>query len=134
MSVAEVFLDTNVLLYLLSAEPTKAGRAETLLADGGLVSVQVLNEFASVALRKLNMRLFEVREILSAVRRICAVVPVEIETHQLGLDLVERHQLAVYDALIVAAAIRAHCTLLFAEDLQHGQKFGDLIIRNPFVD
>jgi len=133
MAAADVFFDTNVLLYLLSADAVRADRAEALVADGGVMSVQVLNEFASVALRKLDIRLAEVREILSTIRAICAVYPVDIETHELGLDLVERHQLAVYDALIVAAALQAGCAVLFTEDLQHGQKFGGLTIRNPFV-
>jgi predicted nucleic acid-binding protein len=133
MGAAEVFFDTNILLYLLSADATKADRAEALAADGGVISVQVLNEFASVAMRKLEMRLAEIREILSTIRSVCAVMPVDVETHELGLELVERHHLAVYDALIVAAALQAECKVLYTEDLQHGQKFGGLTIRNPFV-
>jgi predicted nucleic acid-binding protein len=133
MGAAEVFFDTNILLYLLSADATKADRAEALAADGGVISVQVLNEFASVAMRKLEMRLAEIREILSTIRSVCAVMPVDVETHELGLELVERHHLAVYDALIVAAALQAECKVLYTEDLQHGQKFGGLKIRNPFV-
>ena len=84
-------------------------------------------------MRKLDMRLAEIREILSTIRAVCAVIPVDIETHELGLELVERHHLAVYDALIVATALQAECTVLYTEDLQHGQKFGGLTIRNPFV-
>ena len=133
MAAADAFFDTNVLLYLLSADATRADRAEALVVDGGVISVQVLNEFASVALRKLNMKLAEIREILSTVRAVCVVNPVDIDTHELGLDLVKRHQLAVYDALIVAAALQAGCAVLYTEDLQHGQKFGGLTVRNPFV-
>jgi len=133
MAAADAFFDTNVLLYLLSADATRADRAEALVVDGGVISVQVLNEFASVAQRKLNMKLAEIREILSTVRAVCVVNPVDIDTHELGLDLVERHQLAVYDALIVAAALQAGCAVLYTEDLQHGQKFGGLTVRNPFV-
>jgi len=133
MAAADAFFDTNVLLYLLSADATRADRAEAFVVDGGVISVQVLNEFASVALRKLNMKLAEIREILSTVRAVCVVNPVDIDTHELGLDLVKRHQLAVYDALIVAAALQAGCAVLYTEDLQHGQKFGGLTVRNPFV-
>jgi len=133
MAAADAFFDTNVLLYLLSADATRADRAEAFVVDGGVISVQVLNEFASVALRKLNMKLAEIREILSTVRAVCVVNPVDIDTHELGLDLVERHPLAVYDALIVAAALQAGCAVLYTEDLQHGQKFGGLTVRNPFV-
>ena len=75
MRGGSAFIDTNVLLYLLSADVTRADRAESVLAAGGVISVQVLNEFASVASRKLRMALSEIREILDAVRTACAVVP-----------------------------------------------------------
>ena len=65
--------------------------------------------------------------------RQCVRLSVDIETHELGLDLVERHQLGVYDALIVAAVLQADCAVLYTEALQHGQKFGSLAIQNPFV-
>ena len=73
MGAADVFFDTNVLLYLMSADAVRADRAEALVADGGVISVQVLNEFASVALRKLDIRLAEIREILSTIRVVCTV-------------------------------------------------------------
>ena len=133
MSEADSFFDTNVLLYLLSKDPAKADRAEALLASGGVVSVQVLNEFASVASRKLAMTIAEIREILSTIRAACAVMPLDIETHDLGLDMAERHRFSIYDALIVAAAVRAGCAILYTEDLQQGQIIEKLQIRNPFV-
>jgi predicted nucleic acid-binding protein len=133
MSEADSFFDTNVLLYLLSKDAAKADRAEALLASGGVVSVQVLNEFASVASRKLAMTIAEIREILSIIRAVCAVMPLDIETHDLGLDIAERHRFSIYDALIVAAAVRAGCAILYTEDLQQGQVIEKLQIRNPFV-
>jgi len=133
MSAAD-FFDTNVLLYLLSAEPAKADRAEELLATGGLVSVQVLNEFAAAATRKLAMQIAEVRVILSIIRSICTVRPLDVETHELGLDLAERYRYSIYDCLIIAAAIRAGCSTLYSEDLQHGQRIDQLTIVNPFID
>jgi len=133
MSAAEPFLDTNVLLYLLSADSAKADRAESLLADGGTVSVQVLNEFASVALRKLDMPLAELREILEPVRSVCRVEPVTEDTHDRALALVERYGFSLYDAMLIAAALSAGCTRLYSEDLQHGQLINrQLRILNPF--
>ncbi len=133
MSEADSFFDTNVLLYLLSKDATKADRSEALLASGGVVSVQVLNEFASVASRKLAMTIAEIREILSTIRAVCTVMPLDIATHDLGLDIAESHRFSIYDALIVAAALRAGCTILYTEDLQQGQVIEKLQIRNPFV-
>jgi len=133
MSAAEPFFDTNVLLYLLSADPVKADRAEALLSNGGTISVQVLNEFASVALRKLAMSVAELREILEPVRSVCQVEPVTEDTHDRALALVERCGFSFYDALLMAAALRAGCARLYSEDLQHGQLVDrQLRILNPF--
>jgi predicted nucleic acid-binding protein len=132
MSV-DAFFDTNVFLYLLLGNAAKADRAEALLASGGVVSVQVLNEFASVALRKKAVNFSELREILSTVRAACSVAPLEIGTHELGLQLAERYRFSIYDSLIIAAALQAGCSVLYSEDLQHGQCIDKLTIRNPFV-
>jgi len=132
MSAAESFFDTNVLLYLLSDEKAKADRAETLLAEGGCISVQVLNEFTSVALRKLGLSIAELRDILDAVRGVCRVLPVDEETHDLGLDLIERHRFATFDAFILAAALQGGCRVLYSEDMQDGRQLSGLVIRNPF--
>lgn len=133
MKAAERFFDTNVLLYLLSADGNKADRAEAALAAGGIVSVQVLNEFASVASRKLGMPIPEIREVLAAIRAVCRVVPVGEETHDLGLQVAERYGLSVYDSMIVASALLAGCKSLLTEDMQDGQAFdGRLKIHNPF--
>ena len=97
-----------------------------------VISVQVLNEFVSVASRKLAMRLPEIREVLSAIRAICSVEPLSVETHDLALDLTERFQLSFYDALIVAAAVLAKCSILYSEDMQHARTVEGMTIRNPF--
>ena len=133
MSEVDSFFDTNVLFYLLSKDAAKADRAEALLASGGVVSIQVLNEFASVASRKLAMTIPEIREILSTIQGVCIVKPLDIETHKLGLDVAERYGFSIYDGMIVAAAVRAECTILYTEDLQQGQMIAKLQIRNPFV-
>lgn len=134
MSGGERFFDTNVLLYLLSADGAKADRAESELGAGGVISVQVLNEFASVASRKLKMSLTEIREVLGTVRAVCRVVALDEETHDLGMQLAERHGLTLYDSMIVASALLAGCGTLVSEDMQDGQVIdGRLRISNPFA-
>jgi predicted nucleic acid-binding protein len=133
MSAAERFLDTNVLLYLLSADASKADQAEAELLEGGVLSVQVLNEFAAVALRKLGMSIDETREALCAIRAACTVVPLTEETHDRGMHIAERYGLPLYDAMVVASALIAGCSRLLSEDLQHGQVLEQqLTIWNPF--
>jgi predicted nucleic acid-binding protein len=133
MSADEVFFDTNVLLYLLSDDAAKADRAESLLAQGGTISVQVLNEFASVASRRLQMSWPEIREVLDTIQTTCQVVPLSLATHQRGAAIAERYRFSFYDATIVAAAQLAGCTVLYSEDMQDGQVIeGRLTVRNPF--
>ena len=115
------FFDTNVLLYLTSRDTAKADRVEDLLAGRGIVSVQVLDEFASVASRKFRMTFDEIRDALSAIRSVCKVETADVSTHDLGLDIAERYKYSVYDSMLIAAAIQAGCKNFFTEDLHHGQ-------------
>jgi predicted nucleic acid-binding protein len=133
MSNADPFFDTSVLLHLLSGDTTKADRVETLLSARGVVSVQVLNEFAVVALRKLKMPLNEIREILDTIRAVCAVEPITDETHDRGLAVLERYRFSLYDSMLVAAALIAGAKIIYSEDLQHGQVIDNqLRVTNPF--
>lgn len=134
MNGSEDFFDTNVVLYLLSADTAKADRAEDLLALGGTISVQVLNEFVAVASRKLRMSLMEIREVLTQIRAVCAVEPITVETHERALRIADRYGMSIYDALNVSAALLAGCETLHSEDMQDGQVIDrKLTIRNPFA-
>jgi predicted nucleic acid-binding protein len=134
MSAADSFFDTSVLLYLLSKDSAKADRVEQLLEARGTISVQVLNEFAAVALRKIKMSLNDVREILDTIRAVCKVEPVTLTTHDLGLSINERYRFSLYDSMLVSAALIANVKDLYSVDLQHGQIIDNrLRILNPFV-
>ncbi|HYM60837.1 MAG TPA: PIN domain-containing protein, partial [Thermoanaerobaculia bacterium] len=128
------FFDTNVLLYAIGRDDERAEPAEALLAGGGIVSVQILNEFAAVAHRKLGMSWEEVAEALAAIRVLCpSPVPITVEIHEAALKISMRYGYNIYDALVVAAALSAGCGTLYSEDFQAGQVIGGrLRIRNPF--
>ncbi len=133
MPASKAFIDTNILLYLLSADADKADRAELIVRKGGLVSVQVLNEMTNVARRKLAMPWREINEVLGLIRSVCPVESLTIETHDRGRRVAERYRLSVYDAMIVAAALLAGCETLHSEDMQDGLLIDNqLRIRNPF--
>jgi predicted nucleic acid-binding protein len=131
---ADAFLDTNVLVYAYSQGDYRAATARQLLLDGGVVGVQALNEFASVARAKLGMTWAEVQE---AVENIVILSPnprpVSIETHLRALGLSERYGFSIWDGLVVAAAAEARCSKLLTEDLQHGQVVEGVRIENPFL-
>jgi predicted nucleic acid-binding protein len=135
MSAADQFFDSNLVLYLISEDETKADKAEELISQGGHISVQVLNESASIATRKLRMSHAEISEVLSTVRAICQVNPLTEETHDLGMQIAERYQLSIYDSMIAASALAAGCKTLFSEDMQDGLVINrKLRIKNPFSD
>ncbi|MCF6209374.1 MAG: PIN domain-containing protein [Gammaproteobacteria bacterium] len=130
----KAFIDTNILLYLLSSDTDKADKAEKIVLAGGLISVQVLNEMANVAHRKLAMSWIEINEVLALIQSMCPTKPLTVETHDRGKLVAERYGLSVYDAMIVAAALLAGCETLYSEDMQDGQLIGhQLRICNPFT-
>jgi predicted nucleic acid-binding protein len=132
---ARVFFDTNVLIYAVAQADPRTTQAEQILALGGALSVQVLNEFVSVARRKILMSWSDVTEALDAFRVLCpSPLPITIEIHESALKIAQKHGYNIYDALIVAAALEAGCATLYSEDLQDGQTIeGQLTIRNPFT-
>jgi predicted nucleic acid-binding protein len=127
------FFDTNVLVCLASGDPVKADRAERVIGAGGAVSVQVLNELANVARRKMQMSWTETHAFLNMVRYVLTVHALTVETHEIGLRLAEKYRLSIYDAMIAASALQAGCDTLWSEDMKHGLAVdGILRILNPF--
>src|SRR3546814_16234338 len=113
------FMDSNVVLYLLSEDSAKADKAESLLKAGPVISVQVLNEVTHVCVRKLKMGWDEIAQFLELVRGFCKVVPLTETIHDQARLIAARHTLSFYDACIVAAATGAGCQTLYSEDMNH---------------
>jgi predicted nucleic acid-binding protein len=127
------FFDTNVLIYIASSDPMKADRAEAIVGGGGAISVQILNELANVARRKMRMSWQDTHAFLSLLRGLLDVHSIAVETHETGLALAERYNLSIYDAMIAASALDADCDTLWSEDMQHGMVLDSrLRIVNPF--
>ncbi len=112
----------------------KQPRAADALANGGMISVQVLNEFANVVRNKCGRSWGEVEAALSVIeRRFRDVQAITHATHLAARKLAKEHGLNIYDSLIVVAALEAKCSKLFSENLQHGRQFGRLEVVNPFM-
>jgi predicted nucleic acid-binding protein len=128
------FFDSNVLIYAMVSGDSRRERAQQLVAKGGVISVQVLNEFVAVARRKMRMPWEDMIEALGEVR-VLFPSPVSItqETHREALKIAQQYGFGIYDAQIAASALEARCTILYSEDMQDGQVIGQrLTIRNPF--
>ena len=129
------FLDTNIIVYAFTTEP-RARTAQALLGRGCVTSVQALHEFTNVARRKLDMTWREVHEALDAIRTLCrSILPVDLETHADALRIAERYGYAIFDALMIAAALRARCNVLYSEDMHDGMAIDRrLRIVDPYRD
>ena len=130
----KAFFDTNILVYVVGQKDKRTDTAEALLAAGGNISVQVLNELANVSLKKLRMSWEEIDEALAAIRVLCPTpLPLTIDTHDTGRRIAARYGYSIFDGLIAASALEAECDTLYSEDLQDGQIIeGRVTIRNPF--
>ena len=131
--MSKPFIDSNVVLYLLSGDAPKADRAEAVLQAGGLVSVQVLNEVASVCHCKLHMTWSDIQSVLQAVKASCDVLPLTLAVHEKAMDFAARFQLSFYDANIVASAVLSGSAVLLTEDMHSGLTIEGLHIQNPFM-
>jgi predicted nucleic acid-binding protein len=128
----ETFIDTNVLLYLLDRDEPKAAVAREIVATGGVISVQVLNEFIHVASRKHALGWDGIEDYLASFHRLLQVEPLTPEGQSRATVIARTHRLSIYDANILASAELAGCRILCSEDMQDGQRIGSLTIRNPF--
>lgn len=130
------FFDTNVLLFAVSADIGRAERAEKLTGGAGVISVQVLNEYANVARRRMGMSWAETRQLPQTIRDLFSVHPVMAEVHETGLSLAERYGLSACDGMIAASALAAACDTLWSEDIHAARLLleGRLRIRNPFLE
>lgn len=134
------FLDTNIFAYMFDGRAAqKAETARRLIKEAvstrkGVVSQQVVQEFFNLAFRRFQptMTLAEAENYLSTVFQPLLVVQ-SVQTYKEALQLHSRYRLPWYDSVIVAAARESGCEILYTEDFQHEQRFGELRVRNPFL-
>lgn len=138
---ADAFLDTNVFVYELDrTEPSKSETASRLIAealaqDSGCISYQIIQECLSTFMRKAHIPISvaDMRRYMHNVLIPMYRIPATVVLYERGLALHERYGFAIYDCLVVAAALEAGCRTLYTEDLQHGQQIEQLRIVNPFL-
>lgn len=131
-----VFIDTNVLVYLLSDDAAKAETAERLLTAPGLtrfISTQVIGEFVNVARKKAGLGWPDVSIYIQLFRDACTVAPVLDADQDNALMIAERHMLHWWDSQIIATGIRVGADYLLSEDMQSGMRVASIEIRNPFA-
>ena len=127
------FIDTNVLIYGQEAG-AKSETARQVILAGGVISVQVLDEFAAVLRRKFGLEWAVIADSLADIRTALGPVrAIGVEIHTSAVALARSRGFSFYDALIVASALDAGCETLLTEDLQDGRRVNGLTIVNPFA-
>lgn len=134
------FLDTNIIVYSFDTSGPKSEIASRLVREAldthrGVISYQVVQEFFNVAHKSGQgpMKPEQAEFYLSSILAPICDVQSTTALFRLALQIVNRYRLQWYDSLIVAGALEGKCKILYSEDFQHGQKFGDLTVRNPFL-
>jgi predicted nucleic acid-binding protein len=132
------FLDTNILIYAIEADgenQEKSQVAWNLTRQHDIcISTQVLGEFYSATTSSRRKSPLTHHEAVAWVQlwkrlEIRLITLAEVD---LALELVEKYRIAYYDALILATASLAGCSWVESEDLNSGQDYAGIHVRNPF--
>ena len=133
---ANVFLDTNVLVYSYSVnELEKRNIARNLILDNfSFISTQVLQELSNTITRKLGFSFDDAIKVVEEMSKNNNLHTNTKITILKACEIAARYQLSFYDSMIVAAALESNCEILYTEDMQHNQIINNpLTITNPFL-
>jgi predicted nucleic acid-binding protein len=134
-----VFFDTNILVYAFASKKSdvrsvRQDAAQKIVIQGGVIGVQVLNEFVQVCRKKMLLDWAQIEWALQAIYGLCQnAAPTTMETHEMAVNFSRRYGLHIYDSLMIAAAVQCGCSTIYSEDLQHGQVIDGVRIVNPFA-
>jgi predicted nucleic acid-binding protein len=130
----KAFLDTNILVYVFMESAGRTSIAESLLLDGANIGVQTLNELVNVGRGKLKKAWPDVLRWLQIIEELCPP-PIQLSNtiHRRGIRIAQTHNYHIYDALMLAAALEASCTVFYSEDMQDGHVIDRMTICNPFT-
>ncbi len=131
----KAFIDTNILIYFISNDNTRKAKAREVIfnSSDAVISSQVISEFISICIQKHLLTIDEVVEASQAFMRALRFVPIQESTITTALKLTKKYKYSYWDSLITAAALENDCSVLYSEDLQHGQLINNrLRITNPF--
>ena len=132
--LAKAFIDTNIIIYALGQNSTKAHIVAPLFINLPFISTQVLSETANVASKRLALSVSEIRKLISSLEIMSSVEIISLVTIHAALNIRERYNYSWYDSLIVGTALEAGCETLYSEDMQNGQLINNsLRIVNPFM-
>ncbi|MFN8256686.1 MAG: PIN domain-containing protein [Bacteroidales bacterium] len=136
MSDKKIFIDTNIIIYLVKDNTGKAELIASKIIEKAdfYISVQVLNEFCNIALKKLDFTYSNILFIINKFTENFVIMSIDVSTIKLALQIKEKYSFSYYDSLIVASALENKCSILYTEDMHHNQVIeNSLTIINPFL-
>jgi len=129
------FVDSNIWIYSFADDdPARKKKACEFLNSTRptVVSWQVVNETCSTLLHKKGKNEIFIRFVVDHICESCEVVDFNASLLESASQLRTRYSISFWDSLIVAAALAAGCSTLCSEDMQHGQKYGEMAVHNIF--
>lgn len=132
----KVFLDTNLLIYAhTNLDTPKQHKIQSIIStEQTIISTQVFKEAANVLFKKFNFAWQDIQQVLLEMEQNNEVYTNTTTTIQSSCQIANRYGFSFYDSLIIASALEVGCSVLYSEDLQHGQVFDkEMTVKNPFV-
>lgn len=132
----KIFLDTNILIYCYTtSEPDKQSKAQSLAnLPQVMISTQVLKEFTNTLRKKFKLEWPAILAALEEVETNFQIFYNTLTSIKRACTIADRYGFSFYDSLIIVAALESGCSILYSEDLQHGQIIENtLMVRNPFL-
>jgi predicted nucleic acid-binding protein len=135
-----IFLDANILVYANDrTQKEKQEKAKRIIADGilsenSVISAQVISEFFVTITRKIQVPLsqIEARNQILLLKNL-EILEVDFSLILNAMEIINEFKFSYWDSLIISAALKSKCTILYSEDLNHGQTIRSVIIQNPFI-
>jgi predicted nucleic acid-binding protein len=127
-----IFLDTNILIYLFSNDILKKEISKELLRKKPNISIQVCNEVSNILMKKYKFSPQEVKNILKEILKNTTLNQIDNNTIFDALDIKDRYNFSYYDSLILSSAKNLDCNILYSENMQNNQQIDNLTIINPF--
>ncbi len=129
----KIFIDTNILLYLYDRDGKKKSQAKEILKNNHYISIQVLNEFTNISIKRFKLDINELDNNLQKIIEKTTLFSFDEQTIRFAIKIQNRYNFQYYDSLIIATALENNCNILYSEDMQHNQIiFEKLTIINPF--
>jgi predicted nucleic acid-binding protein len=131
--MSKIFIDSNIILYLMDEDEQKRSVAQQLLLSNPRISAQVLTEVGNVCKRRFKYTKEQILNLWRDLISDCILVPTYAVTFKTAIEISKTYNFQLFDSIIVASALNSGCDILYSEDMQHQMVVNQVLtIINPF--